>query len=79
METLYCLLIGLSSGIILLYFYFHNKNRRIERYLIKHKKEYYIILELCYFILLLSFIYNVRFVVYDFVARVSEPYIKKYI
>ena len=69
MEITICFLIACSTGLVLLYYYFHNRERRIERYLIRHKKEFFFLLQLCYFVLTLSLIFNVRFIIYETVGK----------
>ena len=66
MEITFCFIIACATGLVLLYYYIQNKGRRIERYFMRHKKEYFFILQGAYFVLTLSLVFNVRFIVYKF-------------
>lgn len=65
MELVVCFIISIAAALVLLYYYFHNKERRIERYLVRHKKDLFVLLEVCYFVLTLSLVFNVRFIIYE--------------
>lgn len=66
MEITFCFIIACATGLVLLYYYIQNKGRRIERYFMRHKKEFFIILQGAYFVLTLSLVFNIRFIIYKF-------------
>jgi hypothetical protein len=74
MEIPFCLFVAACSGATLLYFYYHNKNRRIERYLLKNDRKLFLLLQFAYFILVISLVFNARYVVYQFAELVKVKY-----
>jgi hypothetical protein len=76
MELPFCALITVCAGITLLIFYFKNKDRRIERYFHKNNKELFLLLQLSYFILIVSFAYNSRFLMSK-ILSFGTTYLKK--
>lgn len=69
MEITFCFIIACSTGIILLYYYFQNKGRRIERYFMRHKKEFFFILQGAYFVLMISLVFNIRFIIFKYAQQ----------
>lgn len=51
------------TGFSLLYYFYSNRNRRIERYFIMNDKRCYMLLKITYLILLLSLFMNIRFII----------------
>lgn len=73
----FCILIMVFSGSILLYFYYHNQNRCIERYLLRNDKQYYLALQFAYFILIISLVFNMRFVLYNWMEGLKTKMMSK--
>lgn len=59
--------LAVVCGVCLVVFYFQNKYKRIERWYYDHNKYLYILLELCYYLLFISFVFNARYLVYEFI------------
>lgn len=51
------------TGFSLLYYFYSNRNRRIERYFIMHDKRCYMLLQITYLILIISLFLNIRFII----------------
>jgi hypothetical protein len=77
MEIPFCVIVACCSGAILLYFFYHNKGRKIERYFLKNNKRLFLVLQLSYFILILSLVFNIRFVIYHFAEQLKESMLQK--
>jgi Trk-type K+ transport system membrane component len=77
-EIIFSFLIASSSGLILLYYYYHNKNRRIERYLLKHKKCLFTLLQLAYFILIVSVVFNIRYIISTWLEEFNKSLLKSF-
>lgn len=60
------LFISIVSGITLLVFYHANHYKRMERYFYHTNKYLYITIEVTYYILFISFVYNTRFIAFEF-------------
>ncbi len=72
MEIPFCFIIACLTGIILLYYYYQNRGRRIERYFMRNKKELFIILQGAYFILMISMVFNIRFIIFKYANQLME-------
>ncbi len=72
MEIPFCFIIACLTGLVLLYYYFQNRGRRIERYFMRHKKEYFFILQGAYFILMISLVFNIRFIIYNYAQQLLD-------
>lgn len=72
MEITFCFIIACLTGVVLLYYYIQNRGRRIERYFMRNKKEYFFILQGAYFVLMLSMVFNIRFIIYRFAEHWLE-------
>lgn len=70
----FCILMVCFAGLVLIYFYYKNKNRKIERYLIRHKKLFYILLQISYFILITSIAFNCRYVINQSLTKLKKYY-----
>jgi uncharacterized membrane protein HdeD (DUF308 family) len=66
-EHILALVLAAISGVCLIVFYFQNKYKRIERWYYYQNKYLYILLELCYYLLFISFVFNARFMVYEII------------
>jgi len=55
----------ISAIIPLLYYYYHNVNRKIERYFFINHKHLFALLIFANFILIISFIMNLKFLLYE--------------
>jgi len=75
-EILFCFYIAGAAGIILLYYYYQNNERKIERYLLRYRKELFILLQVAYFILIVSIIFNIRHVMRIWMTDLSDSMIK---
>lgn len=75
-EIIFSFFVAISSGLILLYFYYHNKNRKIERYLLKHKKCLFTLLQVCYFILVVSVVFNTRYIITIWLVEFNKSLMK---
>ncbi len=53
------------SGVTLLTFVHINKYKKVERYYYYHDKYLYILLELVYYLLFISFVFNTRYIIYE--------------
>lgn len=62
--------LAVICGICLIIFYFNNKYKRIERWYYYHNKYLYILLELCYYLLFISFVFNARYIVYEVIKYI---------
>ncbi len=76
MQLSFCFIITVCAGLALLIFYFKNKDRRIERYFYNNKKELFLLLQLSYFILIVSFAFNSRFLMSK-IFSIGTTYLKK--
>ncbi len=63
-------------GFTLLTFSHYNEYKRIERHFFLTNKYMYIILEICYYLLFISFVYNSRYIVYKMIKFVIHKYYK---
>lgn len=61
------ILIVILSGISLLYYFYYNENRKLERFFYKNNKVLFTVLEVTCFIILTSLIYNIRFILINFI------------
>lgn len=77
MDIPFSLFAALSAGLVLLYFYFHNKDRRVERYYIRHHKNIYVVLQIAYFVLIMSAVLNARFIVSSITGPYKDMLMKK--
>lgn len=68
-EHILALVLAAVSGVCLLIFYFQNKYKRIERWYYYQNKYLYILLELCYYLLFISFVFNARYMVYEIIKH----------
>lgn len=59
------LIIIFISGVTLLSFAHLNKYKKVERYYYYHNKYLYILLELVYYLLFISLVFNARFLAYE--------------
>lgn len=64
------------TAITLLIFNHYNKYKRLERYLYENKKEYYVISQICYYIIFISMVFNARYLVYQLIAFLLFKYYK---
>lgn len=71
-DVPFSLFAAISAGTVLLYFYFHNKDRRIERYYIRNHKNIYVALQAAYFVLIMSVVLNFRFVMSLFLGPLQK-------
>jgi hypothetical protein len=60
--------LAVACGIVLLLFLRVNEYKRVERWFYYHDKYMYILLEFCYYILFISFVFNARFLAYELIA-----------
>ena len=74
MDIPVSLLIAAIAGMTLLFYYFANENRNIERYYFHNHKMCYYSLQFAYLILMLSLVYNIRFVIYHYVDKVKARF-----
>ncbi len=63
MDIPICILTAFCCGMVLLFFYFKNENKNVERFLFKKNKKLYYALTVSYFILMVSLVYNIKFVI----------------
>lgn len=75
-EIIFCLSIAISAGIIILFYYFHNHERKMERYLLKHKKGLFVLLQIVYFILIISVIFNIRHIISIWMNDIGKSMLK---
>lgn len=71
------MLIFAISGIILLYYLYHNKNRKIERFYFKHNLLLFALLQFVQFLLIVSVVMNARFIINILLKTFTKYYIKK--
>lgn len=64
-DILCSLIIAGICGISLLIFMHYNRYKRVERFYYYHDKYLYILLELVYYLLFISFVFNARFLVFE--------------
>lgn len=55
-----CIFVAAVSGLALAYFFYYNKNRRVERFYYKHNKLLYALLMFACFLLAAGFVLNSR-------------------
>lgn len=78
-------IIVVTSGLSMLVFLHYNRYKRVERFFYFHNKYLYILLQLCYYLLFISFVFNSRFIVYEVAKYIiyinfhRHPLYKKYI
>jgi hypothetical protein len=80
-EIFFSFAIAGTAGIILLYYFYHNNDKKIERYFLRHKKGLFVLLQITYFILIITVIFNTRYVISIWMTDLSNSmikYIKKY-
>ena len=68
------ILILFITIVAILIFHYNNSYRKIERYYFNNDKSLFLLLELCIFILAISFIYHIRFLIIDYVLT---PWMKR--
>lgn len=61
-----CIGIAILSFIPLFYYYHHNKNRQIERYFFKEQKLLFALLTFVNFLLIISIVLNLKFIIFKF-------------
>lgn len=71
-----CIFIAITCGITLLIFSKYNEYKRVERHFYKTDKFLYIILEICYYLVFISFVYNTRYLVYQAIKHYIHKYYK---
>lgn len=71
-----CIFISIVSGITLLVFTEYNEYKRVERHFYKTDKILYILLEICYYLTFISFVYNSRYLAYQAIKYIIEKYYK---
>jgi hypothetical protein len=69
---IFSIIICLITGISILVFNHLNEYKRIERWFYYYNKYYYILVNLCYYLLLISFIFNARYIVYSLIAYIMH-------
>lgn len=57
--------IAITSGLSMLVFMHYNRYKRVERFFYFHNKFLYILLQLCYYLLFISMVFNARYIVYE--------------
>jgi hypothetical protein len=62
----FCIGIAIFSFIPLFYYYHHNKNRQIERYYFKEHKLLFALLTFINFLLIISIVLNLKFIIFKF-------------
>ena len=62
----FCATVAIISGLSLLYFYYHNSNRRIERHFFKTNKVCFGILEFVIFVLVVSTVLNIKYIITEY-------------
>ena len=67
-----CAAIAIFSGSCLLYFYYHNKNRKIERYYFQESKKLFGILQFVISILMISTVMNGRFIASELLQMLTK-------
>jgi hypothetical protein len=65
------IIIVILSGISLLYYFYYNENRKIERYFYQNNKVLFTVLEVTSFIILTSLIYNIRFILFNYIKFIN--------
>jgi DMSO/TMAO reductase YedYZ heme-binding membrane subunit len=63
------IIIVILSAMALLFYYYHNQNRKIERFYYKHSKLLFGVLEIICFIIMTSFVFNSRYIIYKYVHK----------
>jgi hypothetical protein len=66
------ILIIIISGSALMYYYLHNQNREIERFYYKKHKALYGVLQIVCFIIMISFFYNMRFIIVNYTSKLLK-------
>ena len=64
------------TGASMLAFNHVNQYKRVERWFYYYNKYYYVLVNLCYYLLLISFIFNARYLVYAGIAYVMHKRFK---
>jgi len=72
MEIKVCVLIAVITGAVLLFYYFQNKDRRIERFFIRKDKKMFILLQTTYLVLVLSLMLNIRYMASYYLSPIME-------
>ena len=68
----------ISAIIPLLYYYYHNVDRKIERYFFINHKHLFALLIFANFILIISFIMNLKFLLYEVWSILTQNYSFKF-
>lgn len=71
-----CIFIVVVCGITLLIFSKYNEYKRVERHFFTTNKYLYIVLEICYYLLFISFVYNARYLAYQGIKHLVHKYYK---
>ena len=58
----YCAIIAILSALCVLYFFYQNKGRKIERYYFKHNKYLFALLTFVNFLLMISAVMNGKYI-----------------
>lgn len=67
MDTVICVLTALLAAIPVMVFIAYNKDsKKVERFYYHHDHQKYIILQICVFVLTVSFILNTRAIVFHY-------------
>ena len=64
--------IVIISGVLLLYYYFKNKHRAVERFYYKKSAVLFLTLELSYFVIMVSFFFNLRYILEGLLKRFNR-------
>jgi hypothetical protein len=62
-------IITLISGLALLFLILYNKDHKIEHFLTERNKHLYKVFKLAYSIIFVSFVVNVRYIIYSYVVK----------
>jgi hypothetical protein len=62
------------AAVVLLYFSYQNDYQRIERYYFKNNRNLYYLLRATHFVLIMSIVLNVRYLVYKYVDTLKAKY-----
>lgn len=57
------------AGVAILYYYWHNTTRKIERFYYKTDKKLFVLLEVSVFLLTLSIGFNARYIIISFLSK----------
>lgn len=71
MVHIVSVIIVIISSISLLMFHHVNKYKQVDRFFYYDNKYLYILLQLCYYLVFLSFVLNSRFLVYELIMYVT--------